>query len=133
MILAPAGPAARLLSVRPLRYVGTISYGAYLWYWPVALVMTPERTGLGEWALFGCRTAVTLGIAALSARLVEMPIRRGALPARRALVAVPVAVAVSLTLVAVATAPASPVIGPSAAPSDPGRRQPTASVPPGRR
>jgi peptidoglycan/LPS O-acetylase OafA/YrhL len=112
VVLAPGGPAARLLSVRPMRYVGTISYGAYLWYWPVALVMTPERTGLGEWGLFVCRTAVTLGIAALSARLVEMPIRRGALPARRALVAIPVAVAMSLILVAVATVPASPVIGP---------------------
>jgi len=115
VILAPGGPAARLLSVRPLRYVGSISYGTYLWYWPVALVMTPERTGLGEWALFGCRTAVTLGIAALSARLVEMPIRRGALPARRALIAIPAALAVSLTLVAVTTVPASPVIGPPAA------------------
>jgi peptidoglycan/LPS O-acetylase OafA/YrhL len=114
VVLAPGGLAARALSVRPLRYVGTISYGAYLWYWPVALVMTPERTGLGEWALFGSRTAVTLGIAALSARLVEMPIRRGALPARRALVAIPSAVAVSLALVAVSTVPASPVAGPPA-------------------
>jgi hypothetical protein len=110
VVLAPTGPAARLLSVRPLRYVGTISYGAYLWYWPVALVMTPQRTQLGEWALFGCRTAVTLGIAALSARFVELPIRRGAFSARRALVGVPVAAAASLILVGVSAAPASPVV-----------------------
>ncbi len=114
VVLAPGGPAARVLSVRPLRYVGTISYGAYLWYWPVALVMTPERTGLGEWALFGSRTAVTLGIAALSARLVEMPIRRGAVPARWALAGIPVAAALSLTLVSVSTTAASPAIAPSA-------------------
>jgi len=109
VVLAPTGPAARALSLQPLRYVGSISYGAYLWYWPVALVMTPQRTHLGEWPLFACRTAVTLGIAALSARFVELPIRRGALPVRRAFVAVPVAFAASLTLVAVSAAPAAPV------------------------
>jgi peptidoglycan/LPS O-acetylase OafA/YrhL len=114
VVLSPGGPVARVLSAQPLRYIGTISYGAYLWYWPVALVMTPERTGLGQWALFGSRTGVTLAIAALSAQLVEMPIRRGALRPRWALVAVPVAAAVSLTLVAVSSAPASFAVSPPA-------------------
>ncbi|HXQ76544.1 MAG TPA: acyltransferase family protein [Acidimicrobiales bacterium] len=114
LVVAPSGAAARLLSLRPLRYVGTISYGVYLWYWPVALVMTPQRIHLGEWPLFVCRTAVTLGIAALSARVVELPIRRGAFPARRALVGIPAAAAVSLTLVALSVVPASPVLVPTA-------------------
>jgi peptidoglycan/LPS O-acetylase OafA/YrhL len=115
VVVAPTGAAARILSLRPLRYVGRISYGAYLWYWPVALVMTPERIHLGEWALFLCRTAVTLGIAALSARFVELPIRRGALPSRRALVAIPVAAGASLALVALSVVPASPAVAPAAA------------------
>jgi peptidoglycan/LPS O-acetylase OafA/YrhL len=105
VVVAPTGPASRLLSVGPLRYVGRISYGAYLWYWPVALVMTPERLHVGQWSLFLCRTAVTLGIAALSARLIEMPIRRGALPGRRALVGIPLAAGLSLGLVAASAAP----------------------------
>ena len=91
VVLAPTSPVARLLSLRPLRYVGSISYGAYLWYLPVPLVITPERAHVDGWALFAIRTAVTLSIAALSARFVELPIRRGALPARRALAGVPIA------------------------------------------
>ena len=37
---------AGILSVRPLPYLGRISYGMYLWYWPVLLVMTAQRTHL---------------------------------------------------------------------------------------
>ena len=39
-------PVAGLLSLRPLPYIGKISYGMYLWYWPVLLVMTSQRTHL---------------------------------------------------------------------------------------
>jgi peptidoglycan/LPS O-acetylase OafA/YrhL len=99
-VLAPAGPVSKLLSLRPVRYVGTISYGAYLWYWPVDLVMSPERYHVNAWTLFLCRTAVTLGIAAASSSLIEMPIRRGALSPRRALAAIPAAAGLSLALVA---------------------------------
>jgi peptidoglycan/LPS O-acetylase OafA/YrhL len=117
VVLAPMGPAARLLSLRPLRYVGSISYGAYLWYWPVTLIITPERAHFDGWGLFACRTAVTLSIAALSARFVELPIRRGALPARRALAGVPVAAGLSLCLVALSAAAASPAVTPPTGPA----------------
>ena len=110
VVMAPTGPAARLLSIGPVRYVGTISYGVYLWHWPVILVMTPESTQLSGWALFAARTGVTLGIAAVSATLVELPIRRGALGARRALAGIPVAAALSLGLVGVSVASASPAV-----------------------
>jgi peptidoglycan/LPS O-acetylase OafA/YrhL len=113
VVLAPAGAVARALSLRPIRYVGTISYGAYLWHWPIFLVMTPERTQLSGWTLFASRTAVTLAIAAASAQLIELPIRRNALPPRRALVGIPVAAALSLTLVALPTVSASPASAPT--------------------
>ncbi|NJC74351.1 acyltransferase, partial [Planosporangium thailandense] len=35
--LAPASPLARLLSIPPLRWIGMISYGLYLWHWPVIM------------------------------------------------------------------------------------------------
>jgi peptidoglycan/LPS O-acetylase OafA/YrhL len=130
VVLAPAGPAARLLSVRPLRYVGTISYGAYLWYWPVTLVVTAQRTHLDQWSLFGARTALTIAIAVLSARFVELPIRGGALPARRALVGVPVAAAMSLGLVALSAVASSPAV--AIAPAGrvaPGKLHPPAGPP----
>src|SRR5262245_18691526 len=40
------GPVARALSVRPVRFIGLISYGLYLWHWPVIVVLNRERTGL---------------------------------------------------------------------------------------
>jgi peptidoglycan/LPS O-acetylase OafA/YrhL len=90
-------PVAGILSVRPLPYLGKISYGMYLWYWPVLLVMTAQRTHLHGVALLGARLAVIVSVAALSFHLVETPIHRGRLAGWRSLVVVPlVALVVSL-------------------------------------
>ncbi len=69
----------RLLSIPPLRGLGLISYGVYLWHWPIFLVLTPDRVGWNDYPLFALRVAATLGIAIASYRFLEMPIRRGAL------------------------------------------------------
>ena len=71
------GPVARVLSLPPLRGLGLISYGVYLWHWPIYLVLTPDRTGWDGYGLFAVRVAVTLAIAIASYHLVEMPVRRG--------------------------------------------------------
>ncbi|WP_156426814.1 acyltransferase family protein [Mycobacterium sp. IS-3022] len=70
------GPAARMLAWRPLVWLGAISYGVYLWHWPIFLVVNGERTGWSGWSLFALRCAATLGVAALSWWLLEQPIRR---------------------------------------------------------
>jgi peptidoglycan/LPS O-acetylase OafA/YrhL len=103
VVLSPAGPVARGLALRPVRYVGQISYAAYLWYWPVILVLSTQRLHVGEWGLFACRVAVTLALAALSSKFVEMPIRRGGLPGWRALVGAPAAAGTALLLVVVSS------------------------------
>jgi len=72
------GPVARALSLAPLRGLGLISYGVYLWHWPVYLVLTPDRTGFDGYGLVLVRIAATLAISIASYRLVEMPVRRGA-------------------------------------------------------
>lgn len=79
-ITQPTPTAARLaLSVRPLAAVGAISYGLYLWHWPLFVFLSPERTGIEGIALLALRLATTAALATLSYRLVEMPIRRGLL------------------------------------------------------
>ncbi|MEL7210988.1 MAG: acyltransferase, partial [Actinomycetota bacterium] len=55
-----AEPVTTLLSPRPIRYLGTISYGMYLYHWPIYLALTPERTDLSTWPLLGLRFAVTI-------------------------------------------------------------------------
>ncbi len=74
--LAPTGLPARVLSFRPLTFVGQISYGLYLWHWPVFLVINHARTGLDNWSLFLLRLAITFVIAVLSWYLVETPVRQ---------------------------------------------------------
>ncbi len=70
------GPVARVLEVRPLVWLGVISYGVYLWHWPIFLVLNGERTGWAGYPLFAARCAATLGAAALSWWLIEQPVRR---------------------------------------------------------
>ena len=79
--VAPRSLVVRLLELPPLPQWGRISYGMYLWYWPVLLVMTGQRLHWGVYPLFLARVGITVAIAALSYDLVEMPIRRGALRA----------------------------------------------------
>jgi peptidoglycan/LPS O-acetylase OafA/YrhL len=80
----------RILSFHPLCLLGLISYGVYLWHWPVDLVLTESRVGVGGWPLFFVQCAVTIAIAIASYQLLEMPIRRGALSKRQWQVVVPV-------------------------------------------
>ena len=55
-VVQPGGFALRrLLSLAPVVWIGRISYGLYLWHWPVIVVLTACRTGLDGMAL-GART-----------------------------------------------------------------------------
>jgi peptidoglycan/LPS O-acetylase OafA/YrhL len=73
------GPAAWLLSLRPVAWVGLISYGLYLWHWPVYVALTSDRIGLEGTSLLLVRIGVTFAIALASFYLVERPIRAGGL------------------------------------------------------
>lgn len=74
-----SGPLARLLGLAPLRWLGLVSYGVYLWHWPVYLVLDQGRTGLDGWRLLVLRVGATLVVATVSYLAVEQPIRRGRL------------------------------------------------------
>lgn len=103
----------RPMSTRPLVGLGLISYGVYLWHWPVIVVMDEARTGIDGPALALLRLSLTLGLSLASYRLVEQPIRHGALGARLGRTAAPaVALAVSLLVVGlVASTSSAPLDG----------------------
>ncbi|HEX4429019.1 MAG TPA: acyltransferase family protein [Frankiaceae bacterium] len=77
---------ARLCSVRPLVYVGKISYGAYLYHWPIFALSGKHWGPLhGTW-LGLAQLASSLLLAAVSFRYLEAPIqRRRFAPTRRAM------------------------------------------------
>jgi len=81
------GPLRRWLSVRPLQWLGRISYGVYLYHWPLYQWLSPRRTQLSAAPLFAVRIAASLAAAVLSYYLLEQPImhagRRGWIRARR--------------------------------------------------
>jgi peptidoglycan/LPS O-acetylase OafA/YrhL len=63
----PGSPVGSLLSLRPVVWVGKVSYGIYLWHWPVLLWVDGTIA----------RILVTVGVSAASFYLVEKPIRTG--------------------------------------------------------
>jgi peptidoglycan/LPS O-acetylase OafA/YrhL len=94
---------ARGLSWRPFRLLGTISYGAYLWHWPINVFVTAERAHLHGAPLYALRFALTFAVAVASYRLLEQPIRRHGVPFGRPQYIVPAAVALCAFLVVRAT------------------------------
>ena len=66
----------RVLGWQPLAALGRISYGLYLYHWPIFLWLNPARTGLSRWPLLVLRCTIALALAAVSARWLEEPIRR---------------------------------------------------------
>lgn len=66
----------RMLASGPMQRLGTLSYGWYLWHWPM-LLLAPAVVGHRLSVLQGVAAAgVALLVAALSYRWVENPIRR---------------------------------------------------------
>ncbi|CAN5857081.1 hypothetical protein BH24ACT3_BH24ACT3_09270 [soil metagenome] len=102
---APPGTGllTRLLAVEPLRRIGLISYGLYLWHWPVNIVLNPERVGFDGPTLLAARTAAAVLLALASYRLIEMPVRLGVLVQWRARLATGTAVAVAVVLLIATT------------------------------
>ncbi len=127
MALLPDSPLARVLSLRPVRYIGAISYGLYLFHWPIFVLVDNARTGLVGWPLFLVRVGLSFAAAAVSFHFLEMPVRRGVLRGWRAWVVTPLAVGGTVALVVAATAGATTAV--DAVPVG-GVGEPTASTAP---
>ena len=78
-IVHPASRFAPLLQNKVLLWIGERSYAIYLWHWVIFQISRPQVDLDGEnWALFSLRILLVLAMADISLRLVELPIRSGA-------------------------------------------------------
>ncbi|MDD9968214.1 MAG: acyltransferase family protein [Myxococcales bacterium] len=67
---------ARLLGASPLAALGRRSYSLYLWHWPIFMITRPGiDVPIAETPLLPVRLLLVLGLAELSYRCVETPIR----------------------------------------------------------
>jgi peptidoglycan/LPS O-acetylase OafA/YrhL len=110
VVVRPRAALSRLLSWGVLGYVGRISYGLYLYHYPLFLMIDHQHTGLSGSSLLLVRLAATLAAAVVSYHCIEMPIRqRKVLRGRQFVLALPfevAAVVVALLLATTAPAPA---------------------------
>ena len=97
------GPFQRLLSVRPLVWVGKVSYGLYLVHWPVFVLLRQHGWDTASWGGAAVALAITIAITTGSFLLLERPVRSARwTPARTARVA---ALATAGALIAVVVVP----------------------------
>lgn len=78
LILASASggsPLDRAFHSRLLGTLGLVSYGLYLWHWPIKVFVDEQRTGLSGVSLFAVRCALAAAATALSFWFIERPFR----------------------------------------------------------
>jgi peptidoglycan/LPS O-acetylase OafA/YrhL len=86
LIACCLGGPVWLRVTRPLRYLGTISYGIYLWHLPVILSLK-RINGLAPGTALSLTIALAIVLAAISWHFFEKPLiaRYGRMPERSAL------------------------------------------------
>ena len=109
VMVRPGALATRVLALSALGYIGRISYGLYLYHYPLFQMIDGPHTGLSGPGLLTARLAATFAAAVVSYHLVEMPVRnRTALPGWHLGVAIPVGLAIVVTALFLATVPPPP-------------------------
>ncbi|MBM9461039.1 acyltransferase [Nocardioides sp. zg-536] len=73
---APSSGVGRVLAVRPVQWLGDVSYAVYLWHWPIIVLLGEVSGRLGVLDSIAV-LASTLVLAALTKKYVEDPFRGG--------------------------------------------------------
>ncbi len=71
------GPLRWILSTRPMVFIGTISYGMYLFHVPIIQILNRDLISGSPWLRLGIQLLATILFAWISAQLLELPIRKG--------------------------------------------------------
>ncbi len=72
--MRPGNPAFNILTLRPMIFVGTISYSLYLWHWPV-IALSRYTIGFSIWTL-PIQLAAIATLSLISFLAIESPLRR---------------------------------------------------------
>ena len=80
VLVAATSPAAsvvqRALSWEPFRRIGMVSYGLYLWHWPIIIFLNDQVLPWPTAARVALQVALTALLSWLSFRFIERPVRR---------------------------------------------------------
>ncbi|MBC7726685.1 MAG: acyltransferase [Microbacteriaceae bacterium] len=85
VFIKPNTAAGRLLTLRPVLWLGMISYSAYLWHQPLLAFARLAQVGMPSPAASAGVAALSLVLGHLSWRYVEAPFRTGSRWSRRAI------------------------------------------------
>jgi peptidoglycan/LPS O-acetylase OafA/YrhL len=83
LFVISAGLPARPLALKPVQFVGDISYSVYLWHWPLIVLLPIALNHAMTTAMRIAILAGTLLLAWLSKRFVEDPVRHARISDRR--------------------------------------------------
>ncbi len=134
VMVRPRAVAARVLSSTVLGYFGRISYGLYLYHYPLFLMIDNQHTGLTGPTLLGARLGATLAAAVVSYHCIEMPIRQHrALLGWHFVASLPIAVGVVIVALVLSTTapPPSAAVKPTRAGLFALPKSPPPGLPPG--
>jgi hypothetical protein len=111
VVLVPWSPAARLLSIPPIRGIGVISYGMYLWHFPLFVWLDAASTGVSGTPLLLVRVAVTVVISIASFYVIERPVRQRRVPNWLVRPLAPMAVGAAVVALVAASSVEAPALG----------------------